>query len=48
MFPMITSIEELKRGKEIVNEAIEELKEQGAEFEETKIGIMVETPVLHR
>lgn len=46
MFPMITSIEELKRGKEIVNEAIEELKEQGAEFEETKIGIMVETPAI--
>lgn len=46
MFPMITSIEELKKGKEIVNEAIEELKEQGIEFAETKIGIMVETPAI--
>ena len=46
MFPMITSIGEFKKCKEIVDKAIEELKKENAEFEETKIGIMVETPAI--
>lgn len=46
MFPMITSIEELKKGKGIVAEAIKELKESGKEFLEGEIGIMVETPAI--
>lgn len=46
MFPMITSIEELKRGKETVSESINELKQQKFEFSESKIGIMIETPAI--
>lgn len=46
MFPMITSIEELKEGKEIINEAVHDLKKQGVKFAECSIGTMVETPAI--
>jgi len=44
MFPMITSVWELKRCKELAAEAKAELEKQGTATGEIELGIMVETP----
>ena len=45
MFPMIISVEEVKRIKEIVEEVKEELRrDQVPHKEDVEIGIMIETP----
>ena len=45
MFPMIATIEEVRRVREIINEVKRELKDQGIEIAETlQFGIMVEIP----
>ena len=44
MYPMIISVEEVHRIKEIVAEVKQELTEQGVAFGEPKQGIMIETP----
>ena len=45
MFPMISGLEELIEAKKILEEAKDELRETGVEFdEEIKVGIMVEVP----
>ena len=44
MYPMITSVKEVRRIKEIVAEVKEELKAQGVDFGEPKQGVMIETP----
>ena len=45
MFPMITSIEEIRKIKEIVNEVKQELEEEKLAFSDfVQLGIMIETP----
>lgn len=45
MLPMISSIEELRKSKEIIEEVKKELREKNIEFNQNiKIGIMVEIP----
>lgn len=44
MYPMITSVNEVRRIKEIVEEVKAELTEQGIEFGTPEQGIMIETP----
>lgn len=45
MFPMVASVEEVRRAKEIVDEVRAELRSEGIPFsEKLEIGIMVETP----
>ncbi|MEE0461325.1 MAG: phosphoenolpyruvate--protein phosphotransferase [Blautia hydrogenotrophica] len=44
MYPMIISIEEIRKIKEIVEEVKSELREQGVQFSEVEQGIMIETP----
>lgn len=45
MLPMISSVEELRRAKEVIEEAKEELREKKTPFnEKIEIGIMVEIP----
>ena len=44
MFPMITSVEEVKRIKKIVNEVKEELVSENISIGEPELGIMIETP----
>lgn len=44
MYPMIISVDELKKIKTIVAEIRQELTEQGVTFGEPKQGIMIETP----
>ena len=45
MFPMITSVSEVKRIKEICAQVREELKAEGVPFDEkAELGIMIETP----
>lgn len=45
MFPMISSVDEVLRSKELVQKAKEELKQEGREFDpHIEIGIMVEIP----
>ena len=45
MFPMIISVAEVKKIKEIVEEVKTELREEGAAFrEDVELGIMIETP----
>ncbi len=44
MFPMIISVTEVKRIKEIVSEVKSELIAQNIEFGEVELGIMIETP----
>lgn len=44
MFPMIISLDELKRIKEIVAEVKSDLDKQGILYGEVELGIMIETP----
>lgn len=44
MFPMITSVEEVMKIKEIVAEVKAELDEQGVPYRNCELGIMIETP----
>lgn len=44
MYPMIISIDEVRKIKGIVTEVKEELKKQGIPFAEVEQGIMIETP----
>ena len=44
MFPMIISVKEVKRIKEIVAEVKAELTAEGIPFKECELGIMIETP----
>lgn len=44
MYPMITSVEEVQKIKEIVEEVKLELKEQGVSYKDVEQGIMIETP----
>lgn len=44
MYPMITSVDEVKRIKALVKEVKEELKSQGIAFGSPSQGIMIETP----
>ena len=44
MFPMIISVDEVKRIKEIVEEVKKELDEQGLAYGDVELGVMIETP----
>ena len=44
MYPMITSVREVERIKEITAQVEQELKEQGVQYTVPKQGIMIETP----
>jgi len=45
MLPMISSVEEVRRARELIDEAKDELRRDGVEFDPTvPIGIMVEVP----
>ncbi len=44
MFPMITSVAEVKKIKEIVAEVKAELTKEGIPFKDCELGIMIETP----
>lgn len=44
MFPMIISVDEVKRIKKIVEEVKQELDAQDIEYGEVELGIMIETP----
>lgn len=44
MFPMITSVEEIRRIKEIVKEVRGELEKENIPYGEAEFGIMIETP----
>ena len=44
MYPMITSVQEVQRIKEIVGEVKEELKQENLAYGEMEQGIMIETP----
>ena len=44
MFPMIISVSEIRRIKEIVEEVKTELTREGISFNRVELGIMVETP----
>lgn len=44
MFPMITTLEEIRRVRSIVKRACRKLGQEGAEFAEVPIGLMLEVP----
>lgn len=45
MFPLVTTLMELRQGKMILRDVMEDLQEEGIPFDrETKVGMMVETP----
>ena len=45
MFPLISSLQELRNAKDIVKEVMEELNQKGIDFDEKiEIGIMIEVP----
>jgi phosphotransferase system enzyme I (PtsP) len=45
MFPMISSVEDIRRAKELLDEAKDELTREGREFErDVPVGIMIEVP----
>ncbi len=44
MLPMIVSVEEVTQTKELIEEIKAELKAEGVEYKDFKVGIMIETP----
>lgn len=44
MFPMIISLDEIRRIKEITEDVRKELNEQGIPFGDVELGVMIETP----
>lgn len=44
MFPMIISVDEVRKIKQILKEVKDELREQGIPFKDVEIGVMIETP----
>ncbi|MBE5890399.1 MAG: phosphoenolpyruvate--protein phosphotransferase [Lachnospiraceae bacterium] len=44
MFPMIISVDEVKKIKSIVEEVKESLRQDGIPFKEVELGVMIETP----
>lgn len=44
MFPMIISVDEVKRAKAILEEVKGELKEHGIAYKDIEVGVMIETP----
>lgn len=44
MFPMIISVDEVRRIKEIVADVKKELDEQGFQYGDVELGVMIETP----
>ncbi|MBD5559015.1 MAG: phosphoenolpyruvate--protein phosphotransferase [Clostridia bacterium] len=44
MFPMIISVDEVRRAKAILEECKQELKDEGQSFSAVQVGIMIETP----
>ena len=49
MFPMIISVKEVRKIKEIIEEVKAELREEGLPFkEDVELGIMIETPAFDR
>lgn len=44
MFPMIISVDEVRRIKEIVEEVKKELSDQGFAYGDVELGVMIETP----
>jgi len=44
MFPMIISVEEIRKIKVVVEEVKEELRKEGTAFGDVELGIMIETP----
>lgn len=44
MFPMIISVDEVRRARAIADEVRQELKEAGIPFGDVSVGIMIETP----
>lgn len=44
MFPMIISVSEIRRIKEIVEEVKQELNKEGVSYNQVELGIMIETP----
>ena len=44
MFPMIISVDEVRRSKAILEECKQELKNEGQSFSAVQVGIMIETP----
>jgi len=44
MLPMVGSLDDIRRAKELIGEARAELKKEGEKFAETKTGIMIEIP----
>lgn len=44
LLPMITSLKEIEKAKEILNEVEADLKKEGIEYKVPRLGIMIETP----
>ncbi|AHY46934.1 phosphoenolpyruvate-protein phosphotransferase [Rubrobacter radiotolerans] len=44
MFPMVADVSEIVAAKAVLEECREELRSEGAEFDEFEVGVMVETP----
>ena len=44
MFPMIISVDEVRKIRQILEEVKEELRESGIPFKDVEIGVMIETP----
>ncbi len=44
MFPMVADVEEIRAAKAVLKECRKELEDEGTEFGEVEIGVMIETP----
>lgn len=44
MLPLVTTLDEVRRAKALIEECKDELKNEGLKFADTPVGVMIETP----
>jgi len=44
MLPLVTTVEEVREAKELIAECARELRDEGLEYREAPVGVMIETP----
>jgi phosphotransferase system enzyme I (PtsI) len=44
MLPLVTTVDEVRKAKDIISECVDELKNEGLRYNEVPVGVMIETP----
>jgi phosphotransferase system enzyme I (PtsI) len=44
MLPLVTTVDEVRKAKEIISECVDELESEGLRYRDVPVGVMIETP----